>query len=164
MLLSEKAYQQIDREHAKFPADQRQSAIMAALHIAQEEKGWVSPDVIADVAAYIGVEPIAVQEVATFYNMYSNKPVGRFKLTVCTNLPCALRDGVKTAEYLREKLGIGFHETTPDGLFTLLEGECMGACGDSPVMLVNNRHMCVRMTPERIDAMITELKQHGESA
>ncbi|NLY28764.1 MAG: NADH-quinone oxidoreductase subunit NuoE [Alcaligenaceae bacterium] len=164
MLLSEKAYQQIDRELAKFPADQRQSAIMAALHIAQEEKGWVSPDVIADVAAYIGVEPIAVQEVATFYNMYSNKPVGRFKLTVCTNLPCALRDGVKTAEYLREKLGIGFHETTPDGLFTLLEGECMGACGDSPVMLVNNRHMCVRMTPERIDAMITELKQHGESA
>lgn len=164
MLLSEKAYQQIDRELAKFPADQRQSAIMAALHIAQEEKGWVSPDVIADVAVYIGVEPIAVQEVATFYNMYSNKPVGRFKLTVCTNLPCALRDGVKTAEYLREKLGIGFHETTPDGLFTLLEGECMGACGDSPVMLVNNRHMCVRMTPERIDAMITELKQHGESA
>lgn len=164
MLLSEKAYQKIDRELAKFPADQRQSAIMAALHIAQEEKGWVSPDVITDVAAYIGVEPIAVQEVATFYNMYSNKPVGRFKLTVCTNLPCALRDGVKTAEYLREKLGIGFHETTSDGLFTLLEGECMGACGDSPVMLVNNRHMCVRMTPERIDAMITELKQHGESA
>ena len=164
MLLSEQAYTLFDKELAKFPADQRQSAIMAARHIAQEEKGWVSPDVIADVAAYIGVEPIAVQEVATFYNMYSNKPVGRFKLTVCTNLPCALRDGVKTAEYLREKLGIGFHETTPDGLFTLLEGECMGACGDSPVMLVNNRHMCVRMTPERIDAMITELKQHGESA
>lgn len=164
MLLSEKAYQKIDRELNKFPADQRQSAIMAALQIAQEEKGWVSPEVIADVAAYIGVEPIAVQEVATFYNMFSTRPVGRYTLTVCTNLPCALRDGVKTAEYLKEKLGVGFRETTSDGLFTLLEGECMGACGDSPVMLVNNRHMCVRMSPERIDAMITEIKQHGESA
>ena len=164
MLLSEKAYQKIDRELAKYPGDQRQSAIMAALTIAQEEKGWVSPDVIADVAAYIGVQPIAVQEVATFYNMFNTKPAGRFKITVCTNLPCALRDGEKTAHYLKEKLGIGFHETTADGMFTLLEGECMGACGDSPVLLVNNHHMCVRMAPERIDAMIEELKQQGESA
>lgn len=164
MLLSEKAYQKIDRELAKYPGDQRQSAIMAALTIAQEEKGWVSPEVIADVAAYIGVQPIAVQEVATFYNMFNTKPVGRFKITVCTNLPCALRDGEKTAHYLKEKLGIGFHETTSDGMFTLMEGECMGACGDSPVLLVNNHHMCVRMAPERIDAMIEELKQQGESA
>lgn len=164
MLLSEKAYQKIDRELAKYPADQRQSAIMAALTIAQEEKGWVSTEVIADVAAYIGVPPIAVQEVATFYNMFNTHPVGKFKLTVCTNLPCALRDGEKTADYLKKKLGIGFHETTPDGMFTLLEGECMGACGDSPVMLLNNRHMCVRMSEERIDAMIQELKQHGEQA
>jgi NADH-quinone oxidoreductase subunit E len=164
MLLSEKAYQKIDRELAKYPGDQRQSAIMAALTIAQEEKGWVSPEVITDVAAYIGVQPIAVQEVATFYNMFNTRPVGRFKLTVCTNLPCALRDGEKTAHYLKEKLGIDFHETTPDGLFTLMEGECMGACGDSPVLLVNNHHMCVRMAPERIDAMIEELKQQGESA
>ncbi|MGE4370534.1 MAG: NADH-quinone oxidoreductase subunit NuoE [Burkholderiaceae bacterium] len=164
MLLSEKAYQKIDRELSKFPADQRQSAIMAALTIAQEEKGWVSPEVIADVAAYIGVQPIAVQEVATFYNMYNTHPTGRYKITVCTNLPCALRDGEKAAAYLKQKLGIGFHETTPDGLFTLLEGECMGACGDAPVMLMNNRHMCVRMSEERIDAMIQELKQHGESA
>ena len=164
MLLSEKAYQKIDRELAKYPADQRQSAIMAALTIAQEEKGWMSTEVIADVAAYIGVPPIAVQEVATFYNMFNTHPVGKFKLTVCTNLPCALRDGEKTADYLKKKLGIGFHETTPDGLFTLMEGECMGACGDSPVMLLNNRHMCVRMSEERIDAMIQELKQHGEQA
>lgn len=164
MLLSEKAYQKIDRELAKYPADQRQSAIMAALTIAQEEKGWVSTEVMADVAAYIGVPPIAVQEVATFYNMFNTHPVGKFKLTVCTNLPCALRDGEKTADYLKQKLGIGFHETTPDGLFTLMEGECMGACGDSPVMLLNNRHMCVRMSEERIDAMIQELKQHGEQA
>lgn len=164
MLLSEKAYQKIDRELAKYPGDQRQSAIMAALTIAQEEKGWVSPEVIADVAAYIGVQPIAVQEVATFYNMYNTRPAGRFKITVCTNLPCALRDGEKTAHYLKEKLGIDFHETTADGMFTLMEGECMGACGDSPVLLVNNHHMCVRMAPERIDAMIEELKRQGESA
>ncbi|HEY9281641.1 MAG TPA: NADH-quinone oxidoreductase subunit NuoE [Eoetvoesiella sp.] len=163
MLLSEQAYQKIDRELTKFPGDQKQSAIMAALTIAQDEKGWVSTEVIEDVAAYLNVPPIAVQEVASFYNMYDIKPVGRFKLTVCTNLPCALRDGVKTAEYLKEKLGIGFRETSADGLFTLMEGECMGACGDSPVMLVNNKHMCVRMSSEKIDAMIHELKQHGES-
>ena len=164
MLLSAQAYQRIDRELAKFPADQRKSAIMAALAIAQEEKGWVSTEVIADVAAYIGVPAIAVQEVATFYDMFDKRPVGRFKITVCTNLPCALRDGVKTAEYISEKLGIGFHETTQDGLFTLMEGECMGSCGDSPVLLVNNKHMCVRMAPEKIDAMLDELKRHGESA
>jgi NADH-quinone oxidoreductase subunit E len=164
MLLSEQAYQKIDRELEKFPKDQQQSAIMAALAIAQEEKGWVNTAVIDDVAHYLSVPPIAVQEVATFYNMFNKQPVGRFKITVCTNLPCALRDGVKAAEYLKEKLGIDFHETTPDGLFSLAEGECMGACGDSPVMLMNNRHMCVRMSPERIDAMIQELKQHGESA
>ncbi|MCC2595085.1 NADH-quinone oxidoreductase subunit NuoE [Pusillimonas sp. MFBS29] len=164
MLLSEQAYKKIDRELTKFPDDQQQSAIMAALAIAQTEKGWVSNEVIVDVAAYLGVPAIAVQEVATFYNMFNTHPVGRFKITVCTNLPCALRDGVKAAEYVKEKLGIDFHETTPDGMFSLFEGECMGACGDSPVMLMNNQHMCVRMSPEKIDAMIEELKQHGESA
>lgn len=164
MLLSEQAYQKIDRELTKFPGEQQQSAIMAALAIAQDEKGWVSTEVVDDVAAYLQVPAIAVQEVATFYNMFNTRPVGRFKLTVCTNLPCALRDGVKAADYLKQKLGIDFHETTPDGMFTLLEGECMGACGDSPVMLMNNKHMCVRMSPERIDAMIEELKQQGESA
>ena len=164
MLLSAQAYQKIDRELAKFPEDQKQSAIMASLAIAQEEIGWVSPEVIEDVANYLKLPPIALQEVATFYNMFDTSPVGRVKITVCTNLPCALRDGVKTAEYLKEKLGIGFNETTADGQFTLKEGECMGACGDSPVVLLNNHHMCVRMTSERIDAMLNELKQHGESA
>ncbi|NYT62282.1 NADH-quinone oxidoreductase subunit NuoE [Alcaligenaceae bacterium] len=164
MLLSEQAYKKIDQELTKFPGDQQQSAIMAALTIAQEEKGWISNDVVNDVAAYLSVPPISVQEVASFYDMYNKHPTGRFKITVCTNLPCALRDGVKAAEYLKEKLGIGFHETTPDGMFSLFEGECMGACGDSPVMLMNNRHMCVRMSSEKIDAMIQELKQHGESA
>jgi NADH-quinone oxidoreductase subunit E len=164
MLLSEQAYRKIDREITKFPVDQKQSVIMAALAIAQEEKGWVSPDIVRDVAAYLQSPPIAVEEVLRFYNMYNTRPVGRFKITVCTNLPCALTDGVKAAEYLKEKLGIDFHETTPDGLFTLMEGECMGACGDSPVMLMNNRHMCVRMTAERIDAMLDELTSQGESA
>lgn len=164
MLLSEKAYLQIDREIAKFPGDQRRSAIMAALTIAQQEKGWVSPEIMADVARHIGVEPIAVQEVATFYNMFYTKPMGRVTITVCTNLPCALRDGVKAGEYLKEKLGIDYGETTSDGQFSLLMGECMGSCGDSPVMLLNNQHMCVHMQPERIDAMLEELKNHGESA
>ncbi|HWK61982.1 MAG TPA: NADH-quinone oxidoreductase subunit NuoE [Eoetvoesiella sp.] len=163
MLLSEQAYKKIDKELTKFPADQKRSAIMAALAVAQDEKGWVSTEVIEDVASYLQEPPIAVQEVATFYNMFDTKPVGRYKLTVCTNLPCALRDGVKAADYLKEKLGIDFFETTEDGLFTLQEGECMGACGDAPVMLVNNKHMCVRMLPEQIDAMLDELKQNGES-
>jgi len=161
-LLSERACQRIDRELAKFPADQRQSAIMAALAIAQEETGWVSPEVIEDVARVIGVAPIAVQEVATFYNMFDTKPVGKYKITVCTNLPCALRGGESAAELVQRKLGIGFKETTPDGLFTVVEGECMGACGDAPVMLVNNHHMCVRMAEERIDALLQGLK--AESA
>jgi len=164
MLLSEQAYRKIDAELNKFPDDQKQSAIMAALAFAQDEKGWLSTEIIEDIASYLNVPPIAVQEVATFYNMFDTQPVGRFKITVCTNLPCALRDGVKTADYISQKLGIGFNETTEDGLFTLKEGECMGACGDSPVLLLNNKHMCVRMEPEKIDAMLEELNRIGESA
>ncbi|WP_019936348.1 NADH-quinone oxidoreductase subunit NuoE [Bordetella sp. FB-8] len=163
MLLSAQAYQKIDRELAKFPADQRQSAIMAALAIAQDEKGWLSPDILEDVAKYIGVEPIAVQEVATFYNMFNVAPVGRHKISVCTNLPCALRSGERAGDYLKRKLGIDYRETTADGQFTLIEGECMGACGDSPVLLVNNKHMCVQMTDEKIDALVDTLKK-GEAA
>jgi len=166
MLLSAQAYQKIDRELAKFPADQRQSAIMAALAIAQEENGWLAPEVLEDVANYIGVPPIAVQEVATFYNMFDTRPVGKHKIAVCTNLPCALRDGEKAGDYLKRKLGVDYRETTPDGLFTLVEGECMGACGDSPVLIVNNKHMCVRMTEEKLDALVQGLKaqSQGESA
>ncbi|AUT46715.1 NADH-quinone oxidoreductase subunit NuoE [Achromobacter sp. AONIH1] len=164
MLLSEQAYQKIDRELAKFPADQRQSAIMASLAIAQEEKGWLATDIIEDVANYIGVPPIAVQEVATFYNMFDVKPVGKNKISVCTNLPCALRDGERVGDYLKRKLGVDWKETTADGQFTLVEGECMGACGDSPVLLVNNKHMCVRMTEEKLDALVAALKAQGESA
>ena len=158
MLLSEQSYKRIDREVAKFPPDQKQSAVMAALAIAQDEKGWLPPDVMQDVADYLGMPAIAVQEVATFYNMYHTKPVGKYKISVCTNLPCALSGGEKAAHYMKQKLGIDYRETTADGQFTLLEGECMGACGDAPVMLVNNKRMCSWMSNEKIDALVDELK------
>jgi NADH-quinone oxidoreductase subunit E len=158
MLLTEQAYKKIDRELAKFPADQRQSAVMAALAIAQDEKGWLAPEVMQDIADYIGMPSIAVQEVATFYNMYNLKPLGKQKITICTNLPCALSGGEKAAHYLKEKLGIDYRETTADGQFTLMEGECMGACGDAPVLLVNNKRMCSHMSNEKIDALLGELK------
>lgn len=159
MLLSEQAYKKIDRELAKFPADQRQSAVMAALAIAQDEKGWLSPEVMQDIADYIGMAAIAVQEVATFYNMYNTQPVGKHKISVCTNLPCALSGGEKAGHYLKQKLGVDYRETTADGQFTLVEGECMGACGDAPVMLVNNKRMCSFMSNEKIDALVEELKK-----
>lgn len=159
MLLSEQAYKRIDRELAKFPADQKQSAVMAALAIAQDEKGWLAPEVMQDVADYLGMPAIAVQEVATFYNMFNTQPVGKHKISVCTNLPCALSGGEKAAHYLKQKLGIDYKETTADGQFTLLEGECMGACGDAPVMLVNNKRMCSFMSNEKIDVLVEELKK-----
>ena len=158
-LLSDAAYLRIDREVAKFPADQKQSAVMAALAIAQDEIGWVSPAVVDDVAATLSMPPIAVWEVATCYNVYLKREPGRFRIGVCTNLPCALRDGEKAAQYLQGKLGIGFGETTPDGRFTLAETECLGACGDAPVMLVNNKRMCSFMSADRLDALIDELKK-----
>ena len=159
MLLSEQAYKRIDREVAKFPADQKQSAVMAALAIAQDEKGWLAPEVMQGVADYLGMPAIAVQEVATFYNMYNVKPAGKHKISVCTNLPCALSGGEKAAHYLKHKLGVDYKETTTDGQFTLVEGECMGACGDAPVMLVNNKRMCSFMSDEKIDALVEELNE-----
>jgi NADH-quinone oxidoreductase subunit E len=159
MLLSEQAYKKIDREIAKFPSDQKQSAVMAALAIAQDETSWLAPEVMQDVADYLGMPAIAVQEVATFYNMYHTTPVGKFKISVCTNLPCQLSGGEKAAHYLKHKLGIDYRETTDDGQFTLIEGECMGACGDAPVMLVNNKRMCSFMSDDKIDALVEELKK-----
>ncbi|CAG0983869.1 MAG: NADH-quinone oxidoreductase subunit NuoE [Rhodocyclales bacterium] len=157
-MLSQESKQQIDREVAKYPAEQKQSAVMAALAIAQMEKGWLSTETIEDVAGYLGMAPVAVYEVASFYNMYDLAPVGQYKITVCTNLPCALSGGVHAADYLKQKLGVGFNETTADGRFTLKEGECMGACGDAPVMLVNNVRMCSFMQPEQIDRLLGECK------
>ncbi len=160
-MLSEQALQQIAAEVAKYPADQKQSAVMSALRIAQVEHGWVSPEIMVEVAQILDMPAIAVEEVATFYNMYDIKPVGKHKITVCTNLPCALSGGVSAADYLKEKLGIDFNETTADGMFTLKEGECMGACGDSPVLLHNNHTMCSFMSNEKIDALLNQLS--GES-
>ncbi len=159
MQLSEQAVKKIDREIAKYPADQKQSAVMAALAIAQDEAGWLTPEVMQDVATYLGMPAIAVQEVATFYAMYNLKPTGKHKITICTNLPCALSGGEAAANYLKEKLGVDFLGTTSDGAFTLQEGECMGACGDSPVLLVNNKRMCSHMSNEKIDALVEELKK-----
>ena len=159
MLLSQECYKKIDRELAKYPADQRQSAVMASLAHAQVELGWLSPETMKEIADYIRMPAIAVQEVATFYNMYNLKPIGKHKITVCTNLPCALSGGVKAAEHLKAKLGIDFRGTTEDGEFTLMEGECMGACGDAPVILVNNHRMCSHMSNDKLDALVEELKK-----
>lgn len=157
-MLSADALRRIDRETAKFPADQRQSAVMAALQIAQVEHGWISKELMQEIADYLGMPAIAVYEVATFYTMYNLAPVGRHKISVCTNLPCALSGGTAAAAHLQKKLGIGFNETTADGEFTLKEGECMGACGDAPVLLVNNHRMCSFMSNDKLDALVDELK------
>jgi len=154
----------IERNIAKYPPEQKQSAVMAALIAAQTEIGWVSDDVIETIAEILGMPRIAVDEVATFYNMYDTKPVGKYKLVICTNLPCQLTHGETAATHLKKTLGIGYNETTPCGTFTLKEGECMGACGDSPVMLVNNKRMCSFMSNEKIDALLAELRAEGKSA
>ena len=156
-LLTDDAYRRIDREVSKFPPEGKQSAVMAALAIAQDEKAWLSAETMADVAAYLEMPAIAVQEVATFYNMYNVRPVGRHKISVCTNLPCALSGGAHAGEYLKNKLGIDYRETSADGAFTLIEGECMGACGDAPVMLVDNKRMESWMSDDKIDALLAEL-------
>ena len=160
-MLSEAALRAIERAIAKYPSDQKQSAVMAALTIAQDEKSWLSPEVMDFVADYLGMPPVAVYEVASFYAMYNQQPTGKYKITICTNLPCALQDSVKAAEHLKAKLGIGFGETTQDGLVTLVEGECFGACGDAPVLLVNNKRMCSLMRPDKIDALLAELRASG---
>lgn len=158
-MLSQESQRLIDIEVSKYPAEQKQSAVMSALRIVQQELGWLSKESMQDIAAYLGMPPIAVYEVASFYNMYDLNPVGKHKITVCTNLPCALSGGVHAAEYVKQKLGIEFNETTVDGLFTLKEGECMGACGDAPVLLVNNHHMCSWMTTDKIDQLLNELSK-----
>lgn len=157
-MLSPAALKKIDQEIAKYPVAHRQSAVMAALAIAQDEKGWLATETMDFVAEYLGMPPIAVYEVASFYGMYNLKPVGRHKITVCTNLPCALSGGSHAAEHLKSRLAIDFNETTADGGFTLKEGECMGACGDAPVMLVDNKRMCSFMSDDKLDQLLDELK------
>jgi NADH-quinone oxidoreductase subunit E len=158
-MLSENARALIDKALAKYPDDQRQSAVMAALTIVQDEKGHIGEADMEAIAAYLGMPTIAVYEVATFYTMYDLEPVGTHKLCVCTNLPCALSGANEAADHLKKALGVDWNGTTPDGRFTLKEGECFGACGDAPVVLHNNKKMLVGMTPERLDALLAELSK-----
>jgi NADH-quinone oxidoreductase subunit E len=157
-MLTEQSLKRIDREVAKYPADHKQSAVMAALAIAQEEKGWLATETIEYVANYLGIPAMAAYEVASFYHMYHLKPVGKNVLTVCTCVPCALSGGVHAGEYLKKKLGVEYNEISADGKFTVKEGECFGACGDAPLVLVDNRRMCSKMNAEQIDKLIAELK------
>jgi NADH-quinone oxidoreductase subunit E len=157
MTLSVEALKKIDREIAKYPPDRKDSAVMAALVIAQDEKGWLANETMDFVAHYLGMPPVAVYEVATFYSMYNREQTGKYKLTICTCLPCGLQGSLAAADHLREKLGIDFNETTPDGHFTLKEGECMGACAMAPVVLVNNKKMHDYMSNEKLDALIEDL-------
>jgi NADH-quinone oxidoreductase subunit E len=149
------------REVAKYPADQKQSAVMACLAIVQHEQGHVSAEAENVVAAYLGMAPIAVHEVTTFYNMYNQQPVGRFKLNVCTNLPCQLRDGQGALDHVCKRLGVEPYGSTADGVFTVQPSECLGACADAPVMLVNDRQMLSFMTAERLDELVDTLKAHA---
>ena len=157
-MLTTDSLRKIDREVAKYPPEYKQSAVMSALIIAQDEKGWLSSELMDFVASYLGMPPVAVYEVATFYSMYNLEKMGRFKLTLCTCLPCGLQGALDAADHLREKLGIDFNETTPDGRFTLKEGECMGACAMAPVLLVNNKKMHDYMSKEKLDELIEGLR------
>lgn len=157
-MITEATKQRFAREVAKYPPEQKQSAVMACLAIVQQEQGWVSQESEAVIAEVLGMPQIAVHEVTTFYNMYNQQPVGKFKLNVCTNLPCQLRGGYEALHHLEAKLGIQMGETTPDGLFTLQQCECLGACADAPVMLVNDRSMCSFMDGEKLDQLVDGLK------
>ena len=157
-MISDATLTRFAHEVAKYPADQKQSAVMACLAIVQQEQGFISETAEIDIASYLEMPQIAVHEVTTFYNMYNQQPVGKYKLNVCTNLPCLLRDGGKALEYLEHKLGITMGGTTADGMFTLQQCECLGACADAPVMLVNDRSMCSFMSDDKLDQLVDSLR------
>ena len=161
-MISEESKARFAQEVEKYPADQKQSAVMACLAIVQQDLGYVSTESEALVADYLGMAPMAVHEVTTFYNMYNQKPVGKYKLNVCTNLPCQLRDGGRALEHLEHKLGVHMGETTPDGMFTLQQCECLGACADSPVLLVNDQTMCSFMSNDKLDQLVDGLRAAGD--
>lgn len=158
-MISEATKSRFDREVAKYPAEHKQSAVMACLAIVQQEQGYVSTDSEREIAAYLGMPAMAVHEVTTFYNMYNQQRLGRFKINVCTNLPCQLRDGQKALEHLCEKLGVEAGGTTADGKFTVQQSECLGACADAPVLLVNDRSMCSFMSHEKLDQLVEALRK-----
>lgn len=161
MKLSESTLGRFAKEVAKYPADQRQSAVMACLSIVQHEQGHVTAEAEEAIADYLGMAPVAVREVTTFYNMYNQQPVGKYKLNFCTNLPCQLRQGDKALDHVCKRLGVEPYGTTADGMFTVQPSECLGACADAPVMLVNDREMLSFMTHERLDELIEQLKTQG---
>ena len=163
-MISEATKARFAKEVAKYPVEQAQSAVMACLSIVQQELGHVSTDSEKVIADYLGMAPMAVHEVTTFYNMYNQHAVGKYKLNVCTNLPCQLREGQKALQHLEQKLGIRMGETTADGMFTLQQSECLGACADSPVMLVNDRHMCSFMTNDKLDQLVDGLRSTGDKS
>lgn len=163
-MISDATKARFAREVAKFPADQKQSAVMACLSIVQQELGWVSPESEKEVADYLGMAPMAVHEVTTFYNMYNQQKLGKFKLNVCTNLPCQLRGGQQALVHLQKRLGINVGETTADGLITLQPSECQGACADAPVLLVNDRTMCSFMSNQKLDELVDTLQKYGGAA
>ena len=163
-MISEDIRTRFDREVAKYPADRKQSAVMACLSIMQDVEGWVSPEAERAVAEYLGMAPMAVHEVTTFYNMYNQQKLGKFKLNVCTNLPCQLRGGQQALAHLQKRLGIQSGETTADGLITLQPSECQGACADAPVLLVNDRTMCSFMSNEKLDELVDTLQKSGGAA
>jgi NADH-quinone oxidoreductase subunit E len=163
-MLSDQIQAKIERELKKYPADQRQSAVMAALRFVQDERSWIAPEDMADIAAYLGIPQMAVFEVATFYHMYKLKPMGEYTLTVCTNLSCQLSGVNETLLHLKNKLGIGLGEITPDGKFGLREGECMGACIDAPMFTINNKKLCGRLTAEKIDQILDELNSENKGS
>ena len=158
-MLSQESIQKIEYELTKYPADQRQAAVMSALRIVQTERGWLSKESISEVAAYLRIQEIAALEVATFYNMYDLEPVGQYKISICTNISCMLRDSDAIVHHLQTKLGVGFNEVTADGKFCLKEGECMGACGGAPLMIVNNHTMHEFLTADKVDAILLDLNQ-----
>ena len=162
MSFSDTTIARFAREVAKYPADQKVSAVMACLAIVQQERGHVSREAEEGIAAYLDMAPIAVHEVTTFYNMYNQQPVGKYKLNVCTNLPCALREGDKALGHLCSKLGVEPYGTSADGVFTVQPSECLGACADAPVMLVNDRQMVSFMSNERLDELVDTLKARAK--
>ena len=158
-MLSKQAIEKIDYELTKYPADKRQAAVMSALRIVQTERGWLSKESMTEIAEYLRIPEIAAMEVATFYNMYDLEPVGKYKISICTNISCMLRGSDSIVNHLQTKLGVGFNQVTADGKFCLKEGECMGACGGAPLMIVNNHTMHEFLTIEKVDAILLDLNQ-----
>lgn len=162
--LSAETIARFDREVAKYPPEGRRSAILACLAVVQDEQGWISPESEKAIARYLGIEPIAVHEATTFYTMCNQRPVGRYKINMCTNVPCQLLGAARALKHLTDKLGIEDGETTADGLFTVTHTECLGACADAPVMIVNDRNMCSFMNEERLDELVEQLRQAEDKA